>query len=141
MPRNMDESDWKCRTLMLALLEAQSDFRGVLEHDVHSMTPRFLREVKKLNIEYPDFYPNIVNKYYPEVHDAITFAISCEYLIPRMTSGRMTRRGGFIAYLDAQTDFTTEEMRRIQEAARLTVQKFRANKLDDDLKTKTAAQP
>ncbi len=133
MPREMSDNDWKTRVLTLALIEQQSNTWSFREEDLNRTMPRYLRELKKLGVEHPPFFPDCVWDRYPEVHDAIVYAMGEDAITASMTSDRITKRLSSKGFITSGLYITPEEGGLALQAAKIAISKFHSRELDDDV--------
>lgn len=134
MPRALDREDHRNHMFVWILIGALWKSSGWIDMSTfHKVVGRFVRELKKLNIELA-MYPNIVNETYPDAHDAIMQAIDHHILgMPRPGSSRIPITGDVDRFLKKQDLLTDEEIEFAKQAAKISNHAFLWGHVDDDL--------
>jgi len=138
MPRSLDDEDYRKHALIYALIHIHGEsFQRFEEDNINKMMPRYLRELTKLEIIYPPFYPDIVSGRYDDVYQAIVQGYAFDFFTLQMNSRRIPIATNLMWVLARGNEITADEMPRILIAARNTNQCYYDRTLNDDIPSKS----
>lgn len=134
MPHSFTQDDYRAHILVYALIQTHLGPREELRvSEIHSMIPRYRREIERCGVEFPAINADVVSKRYREVDDAI-YEMMCYLVIDvSLKPGTVRVLTTFDTFLIRQIDYSQDEIEKIKSAAKITCRKFRSHQLDDDL--------